>query len=152
MHHLTDRITHTMAFVTPVVEHWLEWEIVQWVHHEWSIRPPIAPWTNALTTELHLAPQRCLGNWGSVFRIELCVCGCVHMQQFGNNTNLHKLVACRHCDFFVQLVCAFISGCDHWNRSLKMNVWPESRGLMQINVTQETLYAVVTLLLDTWSW
>ena len=23
---------HTMAFVTPVVEHWLEREIVQWVH------------------------------------------------------------------------------------------------------------------------
>ena len=27
MHHPTDRIAHTMAFVTPVVEHWLEWEI-----------------------------------------------------------------------------------------------------------------------------
>ena len=24
MHHPTDRITHTMAFVTPVMEHWLE--------------------------------------------------------------------------------------------------------------------------------
>ena len=32
MHHPTDRITHTTAFVTPVVEHWLEREIVQWVH------------------------------------------------------------------------------------------------------------------------
>ena len=32
MHHPTDRITHTMAFVTPVVEHWLEREIPQWVH------------------------------------------------------------------------------------------------------------------------
>ena len=32
MHHPTDRITHTTAFVTPVVEHWLEWEIAQWVH------------------------------------------------------------------------------------------------------------------------
>ena len=29
---LTKRITHTMAFVTPVVEHWLEREIAQWVH------------------------------------------------------------------------------------------------------------------------
>ena len=28
----TDRITHTTAFVTPVVEHWLEREIAQWVH------------------------------------------------------------------------------------------------------------------------
>ena len=32
MHHPTDRITHTTAFVTPVVEHWLEQEIAQWVH------------------------------------------------------------------------------------------------------------------------
>ena len=32
MHHPTDRITHTSAFVTPVVEHWLEREIAQWVH------------------------------------------------------------------------------------------------------------------------
>ena len=32
MHHPTDRISHTSAFVTPVVEHWLEWEIAQWVH------------------------------------------------------------------------------------------------------------------------
>ena len=27
MHHPTDRIAHTTAFVTPVVEHWLEREI-----------------------------------------------------------------------------------------------------------------------------
>ena len=32
MHHPTDRITHTTAFVTPVVEHWLEREIAQRVH------------------------------------------------------------------------------------------------------------------------
>ena len=32
MHHPTDRIIHTTAFVTPVVEHWLEQEIAQWVH------------------------------------------------------------------------------------------------------------------------
>ena len=38
---IPDRITHTMAFVTPVVEHWLEREIAQWVHHEGSIRRPI---------------------------------------------------------------------------------------------------------------
>ena len=34
----SDRRTHTTAFVTPVVEHWLEREIAQWVHHEGSIR------------------------------------------------------------------------------------------------------------------
>ena len=32
MHHPTDRMTHTTAFVTPVVEHWLQREIAQWVN------------------------------------------------------------------------------------------------------------------------
>ena len=32
MHYPIDRIAHTTAFVTPVVEHWLEQEIAQWVH------------------------------------------------------------------------------------------------------------------------
>ena len=32
MHHPTDRIAHATAFVTPVMEHWLEREIAQWVH------------------------------------------------------------------------------------------------------------------------
>ena len=50
MHHPTDRIAHTMTFVTPVVEHWLEREIAQWVyplkdqsddpsHHEQTLLP-----------------------------------------------------------------------------------------------------------------
>ena len=56
MHHPTDKRTHTTAFVTPVVEHWLDGEIAQWVHHEGSMRRPIEPRANALTTELHLAP------------------------------------------------------------------------------------------------
>ena len=38
IHHPTDRLAHTRAFVAPIVEHWLEWEIAQWVHQEWSIR------------------------------------------------------------------------------------------------------------------
>ena len=49
MHHSTDRIAHTMAFVAPVVEHWLEQEITQWVHHEGLIQQPIAPSADALT-------------------------------------------------------------------------------------------------------
>ena len=32
MHHPIDRIVHTTAFVTPVVEHRLDREIAQWVH------------------------------------------------------------------------------------------------------------------------
>ena len=38
MHNPTDRITHTTAFDTPVVEHWLEREIAEWVHHSGSIQ------------------------------------------------------------------------------------------------------------------
>ena len=41
MHHPTDKIVHTMAFVTPVGEHWLEWEIAQWFDHDGSIHQPI---------------------------------------------------------------------------------------------------------------
>ena len=52
MHHPTDRIAHTMAFVTPVVAHWLEREIDQRVypmkdrsddpsHHELTLLPRI---------------------------------------------------------------------------------------------------------------
>ena len=43
MHHPTDRIAHTTAFATQLVEHWLEREIGQWVHHEGSIQQPIEP-------------------------------------------------------------------------------------------------------------
>ena len=43
MHHPTDSIAHTMAFVTPVLEHWLEREIAQWVLHEGLFRRPITP-------------------------------------------------------------------------------------------------------------
>ena len=32
MHQPTDMIAHTTAFVTPVVDHWLEREIAHWVH------------------------------------------------------------------------------------------------------------------------
>ena len=32
MHNPIDRIVYTTSFVTPVVEHWLEREIAQWVH------------------------------------------------------------------------------------------------------------------------
>ena len=50
MHHPTDRIAHTTAFVTSVTEHWLEREIAQWVqpmkdrsddpsHHERTLLP-----------------------------------------------------------------------------------------------------------------
>ena len=50
MHHPTDRMTDNTAFVTRVMEHWLEREIAQWIHNEGSIRRPIAPLANIRTT------------------------------------------------------------------------------------------------------
>ena len=74
MHHPTDRITHTTAFDKPVMEHWLEWEIAQWVHHEGSIRRPIVPWANALTTELQVAPRiEYISYWVSIKDISINV-------------------------------------------------------------------------------
>ena len=35
---IPDRIVNTTALFTPVMEHWLEPEIAQWVHHELSIQ------------------------------------------------------------------------------------------------------------------
>ena len=49
MHHPTDRIIHTTAFVTPVVEHWLEREIAQWIHPMKDIR--IDPTTHRTMSE-----------------------------------------------------------------------------------------------------
>ena len=43
MHQPTDRIAHTIAFVTPVMEHWLKRDIAQWAHHEGSIQRSITP-------------------------------------------------------------------------------------------------------------
>ena len=61
MHHPTDRIAHTTAFVTPVMEYWMEqWNSSVGPPHEGSIRRPIAPWANALNIEVHLAPHKTL--------------------------------------------------------------------------------------------
>ena len=68
MHHPTDRIIHTTAFFTPCVDHWLEREIDQWVHHEGSIRRPITPWVNALTTVIYLAPPLMVGTFPTHIR------------------------------------------------------------------------------------
>ena len=43
MDHPTDKIAHAMTLVTSVMKQLLEREIAQWVHHEGSIRRPIAP-------------------------------------------------------------------------------------------------------------
>ena len=71
MHHPTDRIAHTKAFVTPVVEHWLEREIAQWVHsmkdrsddpshHERTLLP--RSYISLLTDDIATAPSEPVGD------------------------------------------------------------------------------------------
>ena len=57
MPHSTDRITHTTAFVSYTSRGALAEtrNSSMGPPHEGSIRRPIAPWANTLTTELHLA-------------------------------------------------------------------------------------------------
>ena len=45
---ISDRIAPTKAFVYKIMELWLEWEIVQSVHHEGLIWQPITPWVDNL--------------------------------------------------------------------------------------------------------
>ena len=74
MPHPTDRIAHTTACVTPVVEHWLEREIVQCVHHTGSIRRPIAPRTDVLPRSYIslLLNSRMYGYIKNIYIIWLC--------------------------------------------------------------------------------
>ena len=56
MYHPTDRITHTTAFVTPVVEHWLEQEIAYDQMHGVGIQIPaiiLLPFINTGKTTIH---------------------------------------------------------------------------------------------------
>ena len=58
-------IAHTTAFVTPVVEHWLEREIAQWVY----------PMKDRSDDPSH--HERTLLPWSYIsFRVCVCVCVC----------------------------------------------------------------------------
>ena len=48
MHHLIERKVKTIAYVSPVVEHWLKREIGQWFYREGWIRRLIVPLADAL--------------------------------------------------------------------------------------------------------
>ena len=61
MHHPTDRVVHTMIFVTPVVEHWLEQEIAHCSmgpriankHHEQTLHHRAMPHSQFLQESLN---------------------------------------------------------------------------------------------------
>ena len=95
MHHPTDRIAHTTGFVTPVVEHWLEREIAQWVHpikdhsddpshHERTLLPRSyisLPYYARTHTHTH-SFQPVLHDWCNKGH-DMCyiVCGMVHIKE-----------------------------------------------------------------------
>ena len=94
MHHPTDRIAHTTAFVTPVVEHWLEREIAQWVHstkdrsddpshHERTLLPRSYLYHGADTLlQSYISLQPVLHDWCNK-GCGMCypVCGMVHIKE-----------------------------------------------------------------------
>ena len=73
MHHPTDRIAHTTAFVTPVVEHWLERKIAQWLHHmKDRSDDPLHPfcWDVIKHSFIHSQKKVNLYQWATVYRFQ----------------------------------------------------------------------------------
>ena len=91
----TERIAHTMTFVTPIVEHWLEWEIAPWVHHEGSIRRPIAPW---MKKQLSL--------------LQNDVSACDHLKRAGTHLSCLPVDHLRVIQSFI--IGSFIGSVFHW--------------------------------------
>ena len=87
MHNPTDRIAHTTAFVTPVMEHWLEREIAQWLH-------PMKDRSNDPSHhELTLLPQSYISlpvSWVQCVSVCMCVCVCVWWWERFTDINVIK--------------------------------------------------------------
>ena len=60
---IIDRIAHTTAFDTPVMENWLKQEIAQWVHDERSIWLPITASTGLSDCDKWENYHLCGGNY-----------------------------------------------------------------------------------------
>ena len=138
MHHPTDRITHTTAFVTP--------------HrgalagtrnssmgppHEGSIRRPIAPWANALITELYLFwpsihiyiyisqsqwyihTKLELGSFWMVARMTLCD---IYIS-YHTHTCILYLYVCYVCMYVCMYVCIYACMCVYVRTYVYIYVW-----------------------------
>ena len=131
MHHPTDRITHTTAFVTPVVEHWLEREIAQWVHpmKDRSDDPSNHERTLYLWATSHSLFNRvytCLFTVQSVIRVL-----CVHVWYsfWSNPAFLFKSHRC--LGFLISRI---------FGHELKMKEWRKEIIIVFFNDTFNTLY------------
>ena len=85
MHHPTDRIEHTTTFVAPVMEHWLERVITQWVH------PMKDRSDNQSHHERTLLPQSyiSLPQWWWILEIKLNSPQTKHFKQILLVSNMH---------------------------------------------------------------
>ena len=118
MHHPRDVITHTTAFVTPVVEQWLEREIAQLVHHEGSIRQPTVR-ANALTTVLHLAPA-------SYFHPAQHFQAIIMHYYFNTRSEVDPGQGCIHSTYHL-----YVSHSNHWTTELVIQVQSGMQLLMR---------------------
>ena len=101
MHHPTYRITHTTAFVTPVVEHWLEREIAQWVH----------PMKDRSDDPSH--HERTLYLWATSRSCLHWICLLLLLKYFKHELNMENEVkwevTFNYCCFFMKYVISFLS-------------------------------------------
>ena len=93
MHHSTSRIAHTTACVTPVVEHWLEREIAQWVH----------PMKDRSDDPSHHERTLLPRSYISLLSIVQCVCVCVCVGGGGGGGDIHCLLSDGGMVFFSDL-------------------------------------------------
>ena len=92
---LLQRSDCNIIFLLTVVQHWLKWEITQWVHQKESIQRTSSSVNRLSTTELHPAPDW----WNNNALISLlvtCSCGFLwlaasHRQNSTYQCQLHQL-------------------------------------------------------------
>ena len=136
MHHPTDRIAHTTAFVAPVMEHWLEREIAQWVH------PMKDRSDDPSHHERTLLPRSCISLRFSVQRYMIIRCQCPRTWPTCASMLQHccrretggwpRLVASwtrRSCSFWVVLsmtACSMATAANQLERESALNSPPHS--------------------------
>ena len=106
--------------IQPLLHHWLEQEIAQWVHHERSIQWPIAPWANALTTELHLTPCCQNTSYISLLAVRTLLPWSYISFHAVRNSHAHtpssSIKSVEHCG--LQNICSLISRFQVWLQHL----------------------------------
>ena len=116
MNHPTYRIAHTTVFVTPVVEHWLEREIAQWVHsmkdrsddpshHEWRLYL----WATSRSVAVGLSMLCVWCEWATGSRL----CGFCHAQSF--TYTQASLESVHDGDYFGDYFWDYLPYVAHWD-------------------------------------